>query len=431
MSKLSLKTKIEAVFLACVLTGIFSSVVTSTYLSYTGPNGSYAWTSTDQSFITCSNGNRYNATYTNIQTACNNISSIGWVKLAPTTYTATGTITVTNKTIDIIGNGAVINFSGLNDVVFKFQDTVSRGVLHCSVSDMYLIGDDTDTLSVFVNFSNVIGEISGLKSNGSHRMYQFGMFYGACDGSSIHDNEVIALNGIILRGSITTGANGTSITDNEFRGNYISGVDPFNTCINVTYAHGVMISENFIGGKFIADGYTGGYCYGVTAYEADSISISDNSYLCGSVIGVYITDAFSPKVVNNFFPCEFNSCIGIKISGCIYGGTITDNTIYSTNNQGWHGMDFYGNKRIIINGNEIIQGTIQTNTYGIYGTGTNSEFNINGNIFTGVNAGNWTGIYFASMVDGSIQANIFRLINYPIRLITNTTNLVANNANNT
>jgi len=131
MSKLSLKTKIEAVFLACVLTGIFSSVVTSTYLSYTGPNGSYAWTSTDQSFIECSpSGTRYNATAANIQIAINSMNGTknASVSVPGLSYSVTGKISIWSN-INVNFNYATLRPTGDFIVLQPWWETTVENVI--------------------------------------------------------------------------------------------------------------------------------------------------------------------------------------------------------------------------------------------------------------------------------------------------------------
>jgi len=92
-----------ALFVVSML--LFGSIGYAGYLSYTGPDGSRAWTSTDQTFITTSNGNRYNATFAGLQAAIYSFNNtVGGKIIIPSMISCSAPINLVNG-ITIEGTG--------------------------------------------------------------------------------------------------------------------------------------------------------------------------------------------------------------------------------------------------------------------------------------------------------------------------------------
>ena len=85
-----------ALFVVSILT--LGYVGGSGYLGYNDSDGSYAWTSTDKTMIECSNGNRYNATVTNIQIAINSVGASGKISVPKGNYYTSSGIDLHNNT---------------------------------------------------------------------------------------------------------------------------------------------------------------------------------------------------------------------------------------------------------------------------------------------------------------------------------------------
>lgn len=145
---LKTRTKIEAavaVVFLCILAGMS---LQATYLSYTGSNGTYAWTSTDKSFIECSpSGNRFNATETGLRKAiysmanstgtidCNFIN----ISISSTVYLPTGGLTLKNFKFYLADNANCSLFKNYGWKDVALSDT--RGIENLTMRDGFINGN--------------------------------------------------------------------------------------------------------------------------------------------------------------------------------------------------------------------------------------------------------------------------------------------------
>lgn len=352
-------------------------------------------TSDDQATkIICSNGNEYSATYANIQTAADSITGSGWIRLGQATYTVTGTTTIQNKNIEIQGQGAaIIDLSSYNGVAFRFQSTGARSYYSCGIVGVNIIGDDTDTSSVFVNFTSVIGHIKDCVTINGDRIYRFATIYYGCNGTRITNNKITCLNGIDSNG-VSYEPYGVIVSDNQFDGRYVSGSDPLTCCgIDFSYGRGCQITSNQIKD----------YVYGVNATGCYGVDISSN-YINGKD-NIYSSSQFA-TINGNFLMCDYLSSTAIHIYGTLYGGSISGNTMWSYQNNNFKGIYFESTcRRWSVTGNTIIQEQTPTGTYGIYGSGTCTNFTIVGNALNNLNALTGTGISFSSLSGSTIVGN--------------------------
>lgn len=375
-----------------------------------------------------SNGDIYEVSWVNFCTSVNETDSGGWVNMAPGTYTITSECQVSDKSISIYGNGALLDFSGWNGNVFHFEctQTADRGYNRVKVCDMFLKGDETKDSQWFINCTDTQLDVYGINNSGigfddSFDVNGFVVLFGHCGGSLIHDNSLRTEMGVFVNGvSDSRCANNTKISDNVFVGSYLSGTDDINYGIYfVKYGRDSGVTGNILDG----------YCYGVYTNGHDYL-IVDGNIIRNVLVGVTITSAIMCVVTDNFLDPTYASSHGIEWNSITYGGTCSGNTIYTSVNNDFRGISFDTVKRVIADGNLILQDTESSGTTtGIYGTNACSELMISNNVITCLtpSAGIFTAIRFSSLTDSIVMGNAMRLVNWYINITTNITNLVTNN----
>jgi hypothetical protein len=325
------------------------------------------------------------------------------------------TITFTNKEIFVTSDYATIDFSLLDDEVFIFIDATTPGTKTCGISNFRMKGDKTLANQIFAKFSDMTAIVDNLTTSGADHVRQVVYLYGACTASNITRLNCIAHDPIKILGYVsgsTYEASGTDIHGNFFDCDY-DGVNT-NTGIDITYGTGILISDNHIKNSV----------WGIVSVDSPDMEISNN-YLSGGLVGCDLNSNFA-HVSNNHIYCRFASCMGIKFYST-FGGTIVGNSIYSSNNHDFHGIELDTVKRVTIVGNHILEEQTPASTFGIYSGGTSNEVTIVGNVITGTSSMTATAIYSLRFDDCTIVGNTIRNFSTGINIVTNNNCIIANN----
>jgi hypothetical protein len=386
------KAYIGVAFIVFIL--LFSYVGSSGYLSYTGPNGSYAWTSTDKTFIECSNGNRYNATWSNIQVAVNSLGEAAGVVHVPLgNFSVTSTLWINNSAISIIGSGnggRAIQSPKNNGTIFYIAANLPNGVIKVTgrsvptynniwntvFSDFGIVGNSARTYATTginftfawqpiierVDFSYIRGTalwfddcrlptIRDCKFGGCGETdgYQAVVYFvGTTDVTTtpfVSNNCFQYGFYCFINSSQTSPAFGYGSNNGVIADNYFEG--------NLSVLYGVIPTEEMIvrGNQFLGN-VSKAYIYSPTYYGRWCI-FDGNTFVHGGGGGstetyaqISLKGCYDMKIVNNLFYWSANnglyldaSCTNITISGNTFDYLIGhgiyswgDTTLISGNN---------------------------------------------------------------------------------------------------
>jgi len=293
---MKIERKIYAVIIALMLTGIFSSVATSSWLNYTGPNGSYAWTSTDQSYIVCSNGNRYNATASDAQKAVNSLSNVS------------GKVNFNNLFINLtttlkLGTGCEIcnfNFSIANSAnkTLIMNYNLASGNKGIYIHDGYINGNGLNQphgSSTYLMYDQSCGIWLVKCSNSTIR--DVTIRNTAYEGCAVQQGKNYILGNIrVFYAGYVCYVSGTPGKDYYSAGGIFvyncSDCTVSNCIVNNTYATGFVIESTLPS---------------LAKWKAHDIQLT-NCFVCNTTIGYYFEDAFNDTLTN----CIASGCSIIK-----------------------------------------------------------------------------------------------------------------------
>ena len=343
------------------------------------------------------------STSSNFSTICN--AAIAWItgrgtisiKDPGVDVIVPSTITVTDKSIHIYGNNTVLDFSALDNIVFRFRDTSGHAVLDCGIHDFQCKGAYMSTSQIFAKFEDVIATATNIFTLGSTDKVYCGFYlYGNCSWSQISNCRGQFRNFVIILDNGADDSDNCSIFDNNLDLAYEAG--EFTYFLQTTDADYCKVANNTIKNSV----------YGITAETSKYMLVTGNNMTGGvTAISLGVSCDFS-TVIGNVIMDGYADFNAIYIDSA-YGTSIVGNIIYSVSNVGFIGIKLNTIRRVLITGNEIyIAGTSATN-YGIYDAGTSQEVLIVNNIITSESSYNYTGIRIVtSLTDGHIAFNEIR-----------------------
>lgn len=217
------------------------------YLSYTGPNGSYAWTSTDKTFIECSNGNRYNATFAGLQAAIYSLNATGgWIKGTNDILTTSIPLLITSN-IELYNVNLFLNNNGNKTLIKNYDQTTGNKNIY--LHDIKLNGNGLNQ-PAWVRYNNPTDHPNGI------------YFYGV---NNITIDNII-FNNITFCGVMLRKCNRIFISDSRF----------------------YDIGPGFLPTTPSASGYYAYFAAGVVLYNTTNSSIRNclfnRVYACGIIV---------------------------------------------------------------------------------------------------------------------------------------------------
>jgi hypothetical protein len=326
-----------------------------------------------------------------------------FIKNPGSTITIASTITVTDKSIHIFGNNTVVDFSGYDNIVFRFRDTTGHAVLDCGIHDFECIGNYLHTSEIFAKFEDVKATVSNCFTTSTNKIFNMVYLYGNCSQSRIYNCSGAPRNFIIALANGADQSDFVNITDNNMDLQY-DGAGNYTTFLDVTYGNYWRIANNCIRNLV----------YMITATYLKYATITGNN-MSGGVTTISLgTSCDFCTIQGNVIINGYNNFKAFYIDSS-YGTTITGNIVYSASNNGFKGIELNTVRRVTITGNEIYIAGSPTGNYGIYDAGTSQEVVIMNNVITSENSITATGIYIAtSLTDGHIAFNEIRNISTKI-----------------
>jgi hypothetical protein len=193
------------------------------------------------------------------------------------------------------------------------------------------------------------------------------------DASHIPSNNVVTNNritahlayGILLYNAVTAADN-----YNQVLGNYIENID------------GAVLSGNAGAGVYVAN--QGGAVINNNTIRNCCLSTTSQS-LVPAGIGIGSGGAYAPFTISGNIISNMATNCGIEVVGCLYGGTITGNTISFQTGAPTFGIYSLNCSNVTISGNNVDISVTLVSTRGIYVFGTVAYSNIvvNGNVVLG------------------------------------------------
>lgn len=359
----------------------------SNYIAKAGTTGAVISTNTDFSTVCQAAGNWITG------------NGIIFIKDPGTDIVIASPITFANKEIFVTSDFARLDFSGLNNVVFHFQDTVQSGYTSGGISNFRVKGDVTKTSQIFAKFTGKRAIVDNLLATWPDRVYSFVLLNEGCYTSLLTNIQGRAVLPIELYG-VADFPNATTIFNCEV--GYENG--PY--CIKITGGFDIKIKD-----CYLEDCGTGIYATG-----ASSLFIEGNYVNQVATCGINIGSCFNSAITGNFINPTTTGATGIIATG-FYGPTIIGNTFYTGSND----VTFISTDtlvRAVINGNIFRLENAPTGCSSIKTTSASHNIAIVGNSFYGGSGVTGTAINCSDLYYSTIVGNTFYNWSTPINITT-------------
>jgi hypothetical protein len=400
----------KAVVAIVVVSTLFCVSTVGYYLSYSGPTVNYAWTSSDLSFVTASDGSRYNCTGADVQKAIYAVdngtgTSFGWVYI-PSVIVLSNTLKLTSHVrLFSNGNGGFVFSSGINKSLIENWDQ-SSGNNNITVDGLILDGNCMTVVPGIpspdspINYANGVELYKGrdnrvinckITNVSGYGVYMFGMNDEVlrCDISHVGAN-IEGTGKVIWRaiGVSIEGYSGNNVNSNTIHDCYSNGItlesrtaNAFQVCSmisgNVIYncdngIYNEHCNKTVISDNVIYDCYKGGAYYPKTSC---GIRLGSDGHF-SSVNNTVVHDNIIRNCGNGGSNCS------IWVSGDY--NDVHDNYIDKSNGHGIY-VGYYG-KNSSVDHNTIVN----CSNYGIFNEQPNTT--MIGNVLSKTGQ---TSIYYA------------------------------------